>query len=230
MTTRFERAVSALLGICGFAIAATYVTKSFITPSSAPNTSQSPSRVRGWEAAATLGWKFEYPDSPVTIVVIEDLECPVCAGYHKTVGSVAQAESVSLVHVLYPLTYHKSAMPAARAAICAAELGRFGQWLDVVYSKQDSLSIKSWTSYVQDAGIRDTARIASCAADTTQVTRLSESIAYGDQMGLTGTPSTIVNGWRLSNTPSKAELTRIVSAFRRGENPFSFWATLTGKF
>jgi hypothetical protein len=76
--------------------------------------------------------------------------CPphaVRARYPKDVG---------LFFVHFPLPMHRFARPAARATECAGLQGKFGQMVDAVYNKQDSLGLKSWSDYGRDAGVADT--------------------------------------------------------------------------
>jgi protein-disulfide isomerase len=112
-------------------------------------------------------------------------------------------------------------MPAARAAECAERVGRFSEWIDAVYRKQDSLGVKSWGSYAHDAGIADSSMIAACARDTVPVPNILAGLAYGDSVGVTGTPTILVNGWRLPQPPSKARLSEIIELTLKGEDAFA---------
>ncbi|PYO86675.1 MAG: hypothetical protein DMD66_12955 [Gemmatimonadetes bacterium] len=103
--------------------------------------------------------------APVAIVEFTDLECPACRGFQRTVSDILheRPSDVRVVYVPHPLSYHRFALGAAQGAECAADVDALGKWLDVVFSKQDSLGLKSWGAYAAEAGIRDTARIAECA-------------------------------------------------------------------
>lgn len=130
-------------------------------------------------------------------------------------------DRIRLSHVPYPLSYHVHAMPAARAADCADMVDAFAPFVDVVFRKQDSLGVKSWTSYAAEAGVADTLRTAHCAEATESVDKLEWGEAFGRRIGVEGTPTVIINGWRLPSPPNEATLDAIVCALEAGENPFS---------
>jgi protein-disulfide isomerase len=129
-------------------------------------------------------------------------------------------DSISVYHIAYPLPYHPQAMKVARAAECAASSGRFAQWIDVIYSQQDSLPSETWGRLARRAGIEDSAQIARCARDTLPEARIAEQRDFGDRIGVAGTPTILINGWKLPTTPTAAQLKAEVRSFLRGEQPF----------
>jgi thiol-disulfide isomerase/thioredoxin len=66
-------------------------------------------------------------DAPVTIVEFTDYQCPYCHRAQDVVEQILEEYSgrVRFVHLDYPLDFHSGAVPAARAARCAGEQGRF---------------------------------------------------------------------------------------------------------
>ena len=55
----------------------------------------------------------------------------------------------------YPLPTHRFAEPAALAAECAGEQGRFAEFVGAVYAGQDSLGLKPWWEYARIATVQD---------------------------------------------------------------------------
>lgn len=84
---------------------------------------------------------------------------------------------------------------------CAFEQNRFGEFENTVYAKQDSLGLKAWTAYAVDAGVADTTRFARCVRDTTALPRVEDGLAIGQKLGVRGTPTVIINGWRFARPP-----------------------------
>jgi protein-disulfide isomerase len=130
-----------------------------------------------------------------------------------------RVRDVRALYVSFPLAYHRFALPAARAAECASESGGFRRWIDVVYSKQDSLGLKSWASYAVEAGIVDTARIQACATSRAEFVRIAAGQDFGSRIDLTGTPTVIANGWRFRDTPTKETLGRAIDDLLSGRSP-----------
>ena len=81
--------------------------------------------------AIPAGAPVERPgDAPVTLVEFTDYQCPYCHRAQAVVDQVLARYSgkVRLVHLDFPLDGHPGAVPAARAARCAAEQGKFWEY------------------------------------------------------------------------------------------------------
>jgi protein-disulfide isomerase len=159
-------------------------------------------------------------DAPVTLMELTDLQCPACKGFEKTLNEVAaeRPNDLRIVTVNFPLEQHEFAKPAAYAAECADASGRYREWVDVVFAQQDSLGKKSWGSLAADAGIADTTAIGACAAKT-KSEKVDGGLAFGEAIEATGTPTVIINGWRYSRPPSKAELLAAIDNLKDGRKP-----------
>jgi protein-disulfide isomerase len=157
----------------------------------------------------------------VTVVEFSDLECPFCRRFHIALQGAQVRLGSQLTHVFihYPLSYHRFARPAARAAECAAEQGAFHPFIDRVFERQDSLGLKSWAAYALDAGIADTGRLTRCAAESGPLPRVDHGVALGQKFGVKGTPTVIVNGWRLPTTPNEEQLARVIDDLLAGRKP-----------
>ena len=224
MQERFERVVNSVLVIAAVAIAASVAHHEFGARqvAAAPPTTASPVFMKEWQDALPAGIAIGSRDSRVKIVEFADLECPFCGSFHSAVTDVLREQQgrVSLVFVHFPLSIHRFAVQAARAAECAEVQGRFGDLVTLVFAKQDSLGIKSWESFAAELGMKDTASFAKCARDPTPVTRIRAGQVVGERFQIHGTPTVIVNGWRYNAPPSKEELLRVVGALLKGETPF----------
>jgi protein-disulfide isomerase len=221
-SSKGERVLSMLVAISALSVAASVVYRTFVAPAPVAAEARDPEFLDKWTEALSFGIRVGPPRAKVTIVDVADFECPVCRGFYLSARAVQESypESVALIHVDYPLGYHKFAMPAAKAAQCADRLGAFSQFIDGLYRKQDSLGLKSWGSYAHEAGIADTAAIARCATDPATVSRIQRGIAFGEAIGLSGTPTVLINGWWLPVPPSEERLRALVEAVLAGENPF----------
>ena len=125
--------------------------------------------------------------------------------------------STSFVH--FPLDFHRFARPAARAAECAAAQDRFDEFADALFEKQDSLGLKPWGAYANAARVPDVLAFDRCVADTVTVARIENGRALGKQLDVQGTPTVLVNGWRLPMPPDSAELSSIISEVLAGKRP-----------
>jgi hypothetical protein len=138
-----------------------------------------------------------------------DLECPFCAAFHEMVATaIPDSLPVRIFYVNNPLDYHEHSTSAARAADCAHELGFFREWVSAVYRYQEYLGAMSWGELAAEAGIRDTTRIARCArqGNDRRDERIQAALNLGRELGVEGTPTVLVNGWRYETPPSASQL------------------------
>jgi protein-disulfide isomerase len=215
--------VTALLTLAALAIAVSAVRREFFPTASAQRVAaeSGPTFVDGWEKLTSVGIHTGARDAPIKIIEFTDLECPFCRVFHHSLRAIGDKYGATVAHVFihYPIATHRFARPAARAAECANDQGRFSSFIDVVFNKQDSLGLKTWTSYAQEAGLLDTVRFVSCIAHTATIPRIESGRLVGEQVGVQGTPTVIVNGWRLPGTPSDSQLVRVIEDILAGKKP-----------
>jgi protein-disulfide isomerase len=222
MIARLENLATAAVIAAAAAVAVAVVHREFFDAKTAGtrNPAGPPTFVEDWKTLANKGIRRGDTGAPVQIVEFSDFECPVCKRFHEsfTVVERTHANQVSLVFLHFPLPQHRFARSAARAAECAAKSGRFAEFEDVVFAKQDSLGLKSWASYARDAAILDTSAFLKSASDTARVARIEEGIALGKKFGVNGTPTVLINGWRFSFLAPDS-LSRIVERVASGKAP-----------
>ncbi|MEO5798265.1 MAG: thioredoxin domain-containing protein [Gemmatimonadales bacterium] len=183
---------------------------------------QPPTTVKNWEALKSEGHRLGPADAPVTIVEFADFECPACRGFALRSLKMIRAkypEGVALVFRHWPLEYHRFAYTAARAAECAGVQGRFFEYHDLLYAKQDSLGLKSFQSFAKDAGVPDDGRFISCVSRRDSVPAIKEDVRVVLALRGTGTPTILVNGLQYSTVPDSATLDSIVGSVIHRNQP-----------
>lgn len=103
---------------------------------------------------------------------------------------------VRLVFKDFPLDFHDRARPAARAARCAGEAGRFWEYHDLLFVGQSDLSRERLLQYADQVGMgRET--FARCLDGERFQTEVEKDLDEGRALGVTGTPTFFINGRRL---------------------------------
>jgi len=82
------------------------------------------------------------PDASITIVEFSDFQCPFCAKFHQ--NTLPQLEQdyistgkVNFVYRDFPIqSIHPNAVPAALAAECADDQGKFWEMHDMIFKNQ----------------------------------------------------------------------------------------------
>lgn len=223
MGNLLEKIVTAMLALSAMVVAVSVAHQSFSAQGRGQVIDRPMIQIEAWQRVHDIGIVLEdSPDADLTLTTLADLECPACAAFHRNVLEPlleAGEYDFDLVFVHHPLSYHNNALPAARAAECAAEFGAFKDWVSTMYSGQDSLGVKSWGTYAAEAGIPDTTRIADCAESSAYPQRVQAGLDFGEEVDLFGTPTVLINGWRFGTVPSRAELEAAMTAILAGERP-----------
>ena len=136
---------------------------------------------------------------PVSIVEFTDYQCPYC---HRAQATIEQVLSyykgkVRLVHMDFPLDGHPGAFPAARAARCAGEQGRFWEFHKNLMTDPGLLDKADLEARAGKLGLK-VPEFGACLASGRYDAAIRASFAEGEALGVTGTPAYFVNGRMLS--------------------------------
>lgn len=86
-------------------------------------------------------------------------------------------------------------MPSAIAAECADRQGRFHNMFQALYSESDSIGVKPWDRFAEDADVPDLQRFMQCVEEPeASFDRIAAGRALGEEIEITGTPQVFVNG------------------------------------
>ena len=136
------------------------------------------------------------PRSPVvTVVEFSDFQCPFCSRAVGTLKDVEQAHpaEVRIVFKHLPLPFHPNAVPAALAAEAAREQGKFWEMHDKLFANGQSLSGPAYEALAKEIGL-DMGRFQAAVAAPSTRKRVEEDLAIASAVGVTGTPTFVVNG------------------------------------
>jgi protein-disulfide isomerase len=136
--------------------------------------------------------------APVTIVEFSDFQCPYCSRLQPTLRDVLKAypKEVKLVYKHFPLSFHKQAKNASKAAEAAREQGKFWEMHDVIYENFNKLTDKSFDEFAIKLGL-DMEKFKADYASTKYDKMIQDDINLARKAGVTGTPSLFMNGKRM---------------------------------
>lgn len=154
-------------------------------------------------------------DARITIVEYSDFQCPFCARFHDVLKAVVASEpDVRWVYRHLPLTtVHPMAVPAAEAAECASEQGRFWEFADVLFQEQERLDEAHLAAAARAVRL-DEPRFHACRQSARPRARALADVEAFREGHLAGTPVSFVNGVRLEGAVSADVLRKAISAAR----------------
>jgi len=156
---------------------------------------------------------FQGPkDAPITVASYSDFMCPFCRdlavglkNYLPTTGN-----QVKLVYKHFPLektcnptlgsTVHPGACDLALAGICAEESGRFWEYHDKVFAQRWDRATREDVLKVGASVGLEGAKLGACMDGAAARGRLLKDVEEAARVGVTSTPTVLVNGRRLTST------------------------------
>ena len=165
-----------------------------------------------WRSFAASGTRIGPADAPVQVIELADFECPGCRTFYRTWSAAKSrfGDSVALTYVHYPLAYHRFALAVATAAECANAQGRFADMYALLFTKQDSIGLKSIDAFARDAHVTDSIAFRTCVSQPDTAPAVRRGLALGKALSLRATPTILVNGLQLGRPPSEEALIAMI--------------------
>ena len=119
-------------------------------------------------------------------------------------------DRIRVVYRDFPLPNHPRATPAAEAALCAHEQGKFWEYHDTIFANQRSLDDPSLTQFAIDLGL-DQSEFTSCYESRRFQERVALDYAEGGTLGVNSdTPAFFINGRYMSGAQPFAAFQQII--------------------
>ena len=150
------------------------------------------------------------PDTGLTsIVIFSDFKCRSCKYAHEVLKGLsdARAAGVAVRWWQLPLLGPVS-IEGARAIACLSSARDQAALTDVIFAASDSLGIESWTKLAERSGISAARELQSCVESEDSLAALTEAKAIAVQLGITSTPSVLLDSLLFRGMPSRNYLNR----------------------
>ena len=157
------------------------------------------------------------PETPVSIVVYADFQCPACAVEHQTMSQLWPRLS-SQAHIVfrhYPITTtHPHAWTASLYAEAAGRQDRFWSFHDYLFATQATWSAlpeveAEFNSYALELNL-DLDQLLADIESEEVITKLRNDQRGGTASGVRATPAVFINGRLLAN-PSRQRILEVVA-------------------
>ena len=140
-------------------------------------------------------------NAPATVIMFSDFQCSACAATHPLLKR-AMAEHPDKVRFVvrdFPLeSIHKDAFKAAVAANAAHAQGKFFEYTELLYTRQDALDAASLKKYAIELGL-NVKQFELDSKSEKMAAEVRKDIADGESHSINSTPTIFVNGVRVRN-------------------------------
>ena len=149
--------------------------------------------------------------APIEIIQFAEFQCPYCGKAGEAIDQVLKEYEgkVKMVYRDFPLGFHDRAIPAAVAANCSGEQGKYWEMHKLLMSNQRALQESDLTGHATTLGL-DMEKWNTCRQDPAQEAEVRKDMQDGAAVGVTGTPAFFINGIMLSGALPFSEFKAII--------------------
>lgn len=151
------------------------------------------------------GFTIGDQNAPVTVVQFSSYACPFCRNFSENVEKDFIAQYVDTGNVFYRYVNIPSdsidSLNGAKASFCAADQNLFFEYKDYLYTNvdlPDGFSFENLKGYARSAGL-DLEQFTTCFEDPANDNIYLEDLKLARSVGVTGTPSFLVNDQLVSS-------------------------------
>ena len=137
-------------------------------------------------------------NAPVELVLFSDYQCPFCARVEPTLDKLEKefGDKLKIVWKNQPLSFHKRAMPAAKASMAAGEQGKFWEMHKILFENNKKLEDADLEGYAKQIGLNLTKWKAAMESDAI-ANQIKAEQTLANKVGARGTPTSFINGKKL---------------------------------
>lgn len=116
--------------------------------------------------------------------------------------------------VLYPFVLNPTSKVATQAALCAGEQGKFWEFHQMLYARQEtwrtlSDPLERLLDYAQSLGV-DLAALKSCVRDGRMRSIIEADKAYGESLNVQSTPTVFISTQRVVGAQPEGDFVRMI--------------------
>jgi protein-disulfide isomerase len=150
-------------------------------------------------------------DALVVVIEFSDYMCPACRKAHVIAENIKKKynDRIRWVFKDFPLEQHEGADRMAEAAYCANDQGKFWQYQDLLFSLENISGPEEFKKYAKSLGLNEE-RFAECINNRKYQSKVEENIKTGREIGVSATPTFIINGKMISGKISHEKFEKLI--------------------
>lgn len=153
------------------------------------------------DRSGAVGLAIGNQGAPVTLVEYSDFSCPHCFNMYPVIGQLIgeYAANGDLRVILKPISFVNPtySVPAAQAALCAAEQGKGWEMVDQIWDVGENNGPQTYTQDVFEERVGmlglDVDSFAGCFTSPDTAADIEAVIAEAVELGIDGVPALLVN-------------------------------------
>jgi len=165
------------------------------------------------ESCASIG----DDNAPVTFIEVSDFGCPHCQAFHQEKSAPIKEDYVDkgkVKWVFLPYALRPETMPAANAALCSEEEGKYSEFADALFALpiEDALKRDGFLTAANEIGL-DIDSFTSCLEEGRYNKTINANQQAARSVRVEGTPTFFVNDQIVSGNLPLAEFERLFNQY-----------------
>lgn len=163
-------------------------------------------------------------NAKAVLVEFGDYQCPACGAYNTLTVKLLEEFNgkMNLAFRNFPLSQHANGLVSSYAAEAAGIQGKFWEMHEKLYKNQEqwanSTDAKSiFTGYAKEMKL-DLAKFAADMDSASVKEKVSKDSADGNLVGITGTPTYFLNGYKIENPGSYEDFKKLIEEALKNTN------------
>ncbi|GEM_PF-980707 len=152
---------------------------------------------------------FGMPTAKVQIALFGDFGCPACYSFFPTIRKIMNSYPDKIYLVFHDFPGFEFSQSAAEAGRCANQQKKFWPLHDLMFQSQNKLETVNIKKYALQAGL-NTATFNQCFDSGRFKTAVDNDVILGASLGVTGTPTLFINGYKLEGDISENVLRQAI--------------------
>jgi len=148
----------------------------------------------------------------ITIVEFSDFACPYCQDNFSVVRELGLDYQNDVKIIYRDYLGHTDSLDLALTARCAGEQDKFWPMHDKLFINQGQITLTDLPVLAQQLGL-DVKTFNTCLSTKKYLSYVREDIAAAETIGITKTPSWIINGYLLEGARTKEDFIKIIEYF-----------------
>lgn len=173
-----------------------------------------------WHELVDSAPRLDNGTGKVRIVEFSDYECPFCQRTYPEIEAFLDANpKIGVAYRHMPLSMHRRAEGAARAAVCAENQDRFREMTRQLFGSTAWKEDGDWEREAAAAGVPNVSVFADCLDSPETRAQVEADLTMASRLGLRGTPAFVYRGGIHRGALTTEVLADILSEFTDSRQP-----------
>ena len=149
------------------------------------------------------------PEAKVSVTDFSDFQCPACRMFSGQFNALMEhyGDQVNFEFRHFPI--NSDSFMIAEASECARDQGKFWEYHDLLFENPGKHTAMSLSSMAASLGLK-VEQFGDCLGTREKNEKVNNDFRMGQQLGITGTPTIIINGMLFEGARAFDELKGII--------------------